>query len=52
MWDGFNLIPADVDETGTAENIQVTIVSGTDYVSAYTVDSIIHHYSLRRGLRV
>ncbi len=52
VWDGLNLMPTDVDEIGTAENIQVMITSGTDYISTYTIDSVIHHYSLRRGMRV
>jgi hypothetical protein len=52
VWDGTGLSPTDVDETGTAENIQVTISSGTNYIASYTVNSIIHHYSMRRGMRV
>lgn len=52
VWDGSNLMPTDVDETGTAENIQVTISSATNYMPSYTLDSVIHHYSLRRGMRV
>jgi hypothetical protein len=52
VWDGTGLTPTDVDETGTAENIRVTISSGTNFIGAYTINSIIHHYSMRRGLRV
>lgn len=52
VWDGTGLIPTDVDETGTAENIRLTIGSGTNYTAAYTISSVIHHYSLRRGMRV
>jgi hypothetical protein len=52
VWDGTGISPTDVDETGTAENIRVTITSGTNYIAAYTVNSIIHHYSMRRGMRV
>jgi hypothetical protein len=51
-WDGGGLTPTDVDETGTAENIRVTISSSSNYIAAYTVNSIIHHYSMRRGMRV
>jgi hypothetical protein len=50
-WDGSGLTPTDVDETGTAENIRVTITSGTNYIGAYTVNSVIHHFSMRRGMR-
>jgi hypothetical protein len=52
VWDGAGLSPTDVDETGTAENIRTVITSGTNYIEAFTVSSIIHHYSMRRGLRV
>jgi hypothetical protein len=52
VWDGSGLTPTDIDETGTAENVRVTITSGTNYIGAYTVNSIIHHYSMRRGMRV
>jgi len=52
VWDGTGLLPSDVDETGTAENIRVSISSGTNYIAAFTVNSIIHHYSMRRGMRV
>ena len=51
VWDGSGLLPTDVDETGTAESIQVTVASSTNYIAAYTVNSIIHHYSMRRGMR-
>lgn len=52
VWDGTGLAPSDIDETGTAENIRVSISSETNYIAAYTVNSIMHHYSMRRGLRV
>lgn len=52
QWDGSGLSPTDIDETGTAENIRVTIGSSTNYIASYTVDSIIHHFSMRRGMRV
>lgn len=51
-WDGFLLAPTDVDMTGTAENVQVTIQSATNYIAAYQVNSVIYHYTLRRGMRV
>ena len=52
VWDGITVSPTDIDLQGTAENIQPTISSGTNYISPYTVGSIIYHYSMRRGLRV
>lgn len=50
-WDGVTLKPADVQMTGTAENVQVTIRSGTNYIQPFTINSLIIHYSLRRGVR-
>jgi hypothetical protein len=52
IWDGSGLFPTDVDEIGTAENVRVTIASGTNYIASYTINSIVHHYSIRRGMRV
>ena len=52
IWDGQTLAPTDVDVTGTAENIQVVLSSGTNYIAAYNLNSVIHHYSMRRGIRV
>jgi len=51
-WDGSGLSPNEIDETGTGENVRLTIGSGTNYIGTYTVSSVIHHYSLRRGIRV
>jgi hypothetical protein len=51
-WDGSTLAPTDVDMTGTAENVQVTVTSGTNYIAAYTLNSLIYHYSMGRGIRV
>lgn len=52
VWDGVNLVPSDIDVTGSAENIQITISGSANYSEAFTLNSIIHHYSMRRGLRV
>lgn len=52
VWDGVGVLPTDIDETGTAENISVMITCTANYISAFTVNSVIHHYSTRRGLRV
>lgn len=51
VWDGVSLMPSELDMTGTAENVQVTIQSSTNYIAAYQVNSIIYHHSIRRGLR-
>ncbi len=50
-WDGQSILPSECDMTGTGENIQVTITSGTDYVDSFTINSLIYHYSNRRFLR-
>ena len=52
IWDGQTLIPTEVDMTGTGENVQVVLSSTSNYIAAYQVNSMIYHYSLRRGLRV
>jgi len=50
-WDGNTLAPTNVRVKGSAQNIQYSIASSTDYIASYTVNSIITHYSGRRGLR-
>lgn len=52
VWDGQTLTPTDVDMVGTAENVQVTLASSTNYIGAYALNSLIYHYTPRRGLRV
>lgn len=51
-WDGQTLLPTEVDMTGTAENVQFIISSSTNYIAAYNLNSIISHYTPRRGMRV
>jgi hypothetical protein len=50
-WDGVTLKPTDTETKGTAENIQVTIRSGTNYIQPFTVNSLIFSFSYRRGVR-
>lgn len=52
IWDGQTLSPTDVDLGGTAENIQAAISCTSDYIDTFTINSIIYHYTPRRGLRV
>ncbi len=52
IWDGQTLSPTDLDVTGTAENIQVIISSTANYIATFNVNSVIYHYSMRRGIRV
>lgn len=51
VWDGQTLMPTDVGMNGTAENVQVTIGSGTNYMDAYTLNSVIYQYIVRRQMR-
>lgn len=50
-WDGVTLSPTEAELRGSAENIAITVSSGGDYVGAFTINSVILHYALRRGLR-
>lgn len=50
-WDGVTLGPSELRTTGRAENIQVTLRCATNYIQPFTVNSLIFHYSMGRGLR-
>ncbi len=51
VWDGSDIAPSEVEVKGTAENIAIRISSVSDLLEPFTVNSIIVHYSMRRGLR-
>jgi len=51
VWDGGNLFPTNIELKGTGENIQIYVTSDSDYFESFTINSIILHYTLRRGLR-
>lgn len=51
IWDGQTLTPTTIELRGTAENIQVTLTTGTDYIQPFTVNSVTYQYSQRRQLR-
>lgn len=51
IWDGKALAPSEVEVEGTAENIAIRISSIADYYQPFTINSVILHYSMRRGLR-
>jgi hypothetical protein len=51
VWDGKTLFPTECELSGTAENIQITIGSDSTNFMPYAINSIILHYSTRRGLR-
>lgn len=50
-WDGGALSPQELEMRGTAENVQCVLRSGTDYIPSYTINSLLLHYSPRRGMR-
>lgn len=51
VWDAKDLSPTEVDVTGTAENIAVRLTSVSALYQPFTINSVILHYSMRRGLR-
>lgn len=51
VWDGRTLAPSEVEIEGSAENIAVRVASISDIYQPFTVNSVILHYSMRRGLR-
>lgn len=51
IWDGRTLAPSEVEVRGTAENIAVRIASISAIYPSFTINSVILHYSMRRGLR-
>jgi hypothetical protein len=51
VWDGRSLAPSEVEVKGTAENIAVKIASNSAEYQAFTINTIILHYTPRRGLR-
>lgn len=51
VWDARDLSPVEVDMNGTAENIALRISSSSDLFRAFTINSVILHYSMRRGIR-
>jgi hypothetical protein len=51
IWDGRILAPTDVEIKGTGENIVIQISSNAAYYAPFTINSMILHYTSRRGLR-
>ena len=51
VFDGSDISPSEVEVTGTAENMGIRISSVSELLQPFTVNSIIVHYTLRRGLR-
>jgi len=51
VWDGSDIAPSEVEVRGTAENMAIRLSAVSDLLEPFTVNSIIVHYTLRRGLR-
>lgn len=51
VWDGSDISPSEVEVQGTAENMAIRISSVSALFQPFTVNSIVVHYTPRRGLR-
>ena len=51
VWDGRTLAPSEVEMKGTAENIAIRVASISAIYQPFTINSIILHYTPRRGIR-
>lgn len=51
FWDANRLQPIECELEGTAENIALLISGSSDYVSSFTINSFLVHYSPRRMMR-
>lgn len=51
VWDGADITPTEADMTGTAENLSIRISSVSEIIQPFTVNSILVHYTPRRGIR-
>lgn len=51
VWDGSDISPSEIEVEGTAENMAVRISTSSAILQPFTVNSVIVHYTTRRGLR-
>jgi hypothetical protein len=51
VWDGAEVIPTEIGIEGTAENIGIRVSSVSAIFEPFTVNNIILHYTMRRGIR-
>jgi hypothetical protein len=51
VFDGRDVSPSEIEVTGTAENMAIRISSVSSLLEPFTVNSIIVHYTMRRGIR-
>lgn len=51
VWDGAELSPTELQLNGTAENLSLRVSSVSEILAPFTVNSVIVHYTPRRGIR-
>lgn len=51
VWDGLSLAPSELSINGSAENIAMRVICDGNYIESFTLNSLILHYTNRRGLR-
>ena len=51
VWDGSDISPSEVEMSGSAENVGIRVSSVSALFQPFTVNNIIVHYTMRRGLR-
>lgn len=51
VWDGSDVTPSEIEVVGTAENMAVRISCVSDLFESFTVNTIVLHFTMRRGLR-
>ena len=51
VWDGADISPSEIELSGTAENMAIRVSSNSDLFEPFTVNTVIVHYTLRRGIR-
>lgn len=51
VFDGRGISPSEIEVGGTAENMAIRISSVSNLFKPFTVNSIIVHYTMRRGIR-
>ena len=51
VWDGADISPSEIELSGTAENMSIRVSSNSDLFEPFTVNTVIVHYTLRRGIR-
>lgn len=51
VWDGTTLAPTECEMAGTGENVAISLSGNSALFYEFTVNSLLIHYSMRRGMR-